>query len=140
MSLALEVGLTCFFPLDYLGHTWCSSTLLARVCYFCFYGVILNRVSRPSTLTASGFRLAALSGNSKSSLKSKLLRVTKNASMKYLITTIAAALLMGCGGSEEPIPRTDTKPTEPDTDVAKSEPPTAQGINYWRKYTFFFQR
>ena len=57
--------------------------------------------------------------------------------MKYLTTTIAAALLMGCGGSEEPIPQTDTKPTEPDTDVAKSEPPTAQGIDYWGKYTFF---
>ena len=57
--------------------------------------------------------------------------------MKYLITTIAAALLMGCGGSEEPIPQTDTKPTEPDTDVAKSEPSTAQGIDYWGKYTFF---
>ena len=60
--------------------------------------------------------------------------------MKYLITTIAAALLMGCGGSEELIPQTDTKPTEPDTDVAKSEPPKAQGIDYWGKYTFFFQR
>ena len=47
---------------------------------------------------------------------------------------------MGCGGAEEPIPQTDTKPTEPDTDVAKSEPPTAQGIDYWGKYTFFFQR
>ena len=58
--------------------------------------------------------------------------------MKYLITSIAAALLMGCGGSEEPIPQTDTKPTEPDTDVAKSEPPTAQGIDYWGKYTLFF--
>ena len=58
--------------------------------------------------------------------------------MKYLITTIAAALLMGRGGSEEPIPQTDTKPTEPDTDVAKSEPPTAQGIDYWGKYTLFF--
>ena len=45
---------------------------------------------------------------------------------------------MGCGGSEEPIPQTDTKPTEPDTDVAKSEPPTAQGIDYWGKHTFFF--
>ena len=70
-------------------------------------------------------------------LKSRLLRITKNATMKYLTTTIAAALLMGCGGSEEPIPQTDTKPTEPDTDVAKSEPPTAQGIDYWGKYNFF---
>jgi len=58
--------------------------------------------------------------------------------MKYLITTIAVAVLMGCGGSEEPIPQTDTKPTEPDTDVAKSEPPTAQGIDYSGKYTLFF--
>ena len=73
-------------------------------------------------------------------LKSRLLRITKNTSMKYLITTIAAVLMMGCGGAEEPIPQTDTKPTEPDTDVAKSEPPTAQGIDYWGKYTFFIQR
>jgi len=58
--------------------------------------------------------------------------------MKYLITTIAVAVLMWCGGSEEPIPQTDTKPTEPDTDVAKSEPPTAQGIDYSGKYTLFF--
>ena len=50
--------------------------------------------------------------------------------MKYLLITIAALVLVGCGESQEPIPQTDTKPTEPDTDVAKSEPPTAQGIGY----------
>ena len=42
---------------------------------------------------------------------------------------------MGCGGSEEPIPQTDTKPTEPDTDVAKSEPSTAKETDYSGKYT-----
>ena len=55
--------------------------------------------------------------------------------MKYLTTTIAAALLMGCGGSEEPIPQTDTKPTEPDTDVAKSGPSTVKEPDYSGKYT-----
>ena len=55
--------------------------------------------------------------------------------MKQLIITIAALVLVGCGGSQEPIPQTETKPTEPDTDVAKSEPPTAKGTDYSGKYT-----
>ena len=55
--------------------------------------------------------------------------------MKQLLITIAALVLVGCGGSQEPIPQTETKPTEPDTDVAKSEPPTAKGTDYSGKYT-----
>ena len=55
--------------------------------------------------------------------------------MKYLIKAIVAMVLVGCGDSQEPIPQTETKPTEPDTDVAKSEPPTAKGTDYSGKYT-----
>tara|TARA_Y100000589_G_scaffold1928_1_gene1785 strand:+ start:92 stop:544 length:453 start_codon:yes stop_codon:yes gene_type:complete len=55
--------------------------------------------------------------------------------MKYLIITIAAVVLVGCGDSQEPIPQTETKPTEPDTDIAKSETPTAKGTDYSGKYT-----
>ena len=56
--------------------------------------------------------------------------------MKYLITTIAALVLVGCGGAQETIPpQTETKPTEPDTDVAKSEPSTAKETDYSGKYT-----
>ena len=44
-------------------------------------------------------------------------------------------MLVGCGGSQEPIPQTETKPTEPDTNVAKLETPTAKGTDYSGKYT-----
>ena len=54
-----------------------------------------------------------------------------------LLTTIAAVLLVGCVGSQEPIPQTETKPAAPDTDVAKSEPPTAKGTDYSGKYTLY---
>ena len=52
-----------------------------------------------------------------------------------MLITIAAVVLVGCGESQEPIPQTETKPTEPDTDVAKSETPTTKGTDYSGKYT-----
>ena len=55
--------------------------------------------------------------------------------MKQLLITIAALVLVGCGGSQEPIPQTETKPTEPDTNVAKLETPTAKGTDYSGNYT-----
>ena len=55
--------------------------------------------------------------------------------MKYLITTIAAVLLVGCGESKQSAPASETKPPKPDTEVAKSEPPTAKGTDYSGTYT-----
>ena len=47
--------------------------------------------------------------------------------MKHLlITTIAAALLVGCGESQQSAPPAETKPVEPITEAAKPEPPTAK--------------
>ena len=55
--------------------------------------------------------------------------------MKLLIT-IAAVVLVGCGEPQQTThPQTETKPAALDTDVAKSEPPTANGTNYSGKYT-----
>ena len=55
--------------------------------------------------------------------------------MKYLITTIAALVLVGCGEPQQTThPQTETKPATL-ADVAKSEPPTAKGTNYSGKYT-----
>ena len=56
--------------------------------------------------------------------------------MKQLLITIAALVLVGCGGAHETIPpQTETKPTEPDTDVAKSGPSTVKEPDYSGKYT-----
>ena len=50
--------------------------------------------------------------------------------MKHLlITTIAAALLVGCGESQQSAPPAETKPVEPITEAAKPEPPTAKAPN-----------
>ena len=56
--------------------------------------------------------------------------------MKQLLITIAAVVLVGCGEPQQTThPQTETKPAALDTDVAKSEPPTAKGTNYSGKYT-----
>jgi len=57
MSLTLEAGLICFFPLDYLAilsvikRFW----LVSAIC--CFYGVISNLVSSSSALPSSGLKV-----------------------------------------------------------------------------------
>ena len=44
--------------------------------------------------------------------------------MKYLITTIAAVVLVGCGESQQSAPAPEVKPTQPIAEAAKPEPPT----------------
>ena len=46
--------------------------------------------------------------------------------MKQLLITIAAAVLVGCGDSQQSAPAPETEPTEPLAEVAKPEPPTAK--------------
>ncbi|MDB4807876.1 ankyrin repeat domain-containing protein [Verrucomicrobia bacterium] len=46
--------------------------------------------------------------------------------MKLLLTTIAAAVLVGCGESQQSAPAPEAKPVEPVAEVAKPEPPTAK--------------
>ena len=46
--------------------------------------------------------------------------------MKYLITTIAALVLVGCGESQQSTPAPESNPVEPVTETAKTEPPTAK--------------
>ena len=56
--------------------------------------------------------------------------------MRQLIVTILAVVLVGCGEPQQTTPpQTDTKPTEPDTDVAKSGPSTVKEPDYSGKYT-----
>ena len=56
--------------------------------------------------------------------------------MRQLIVTIVAVVLVGCGEPQQTTPpQTDTKPTEPDTDVAKSGPSTVKEPDYSGKYT-----
>ena len=45
--------------------------------------------------------------------------------MKYLITTIAALVLVGCGESQQSVPQAETKPVEPVAEASTPEPPTA---------------
>ena len=68
-------------------------------------------------------------------LKSRLLRITKNTPMKYLITTIAAVVLVGCGRFENSTPASDTKPelksskqTDDSGQYIMSEPGTQGGV------------
>ena len=44
----------------------------------------------------------------------------------FLITTIAAVLLVGCGESQQSAPAPEAKPVEPVAEVAQPEPPTAK--------------
>ena len=47
--------------------------------------------------------------------------------MKHLLlTTIAAVLLVGWGGSQQSVPAPEAKPVEPVAEVAKPEPPTGK--------------
>ena len=47
--------------------------------------------------------------------------------MKHLLlTTIAAAVLVGCGESQQSAPSPETKPDEPVAEAAQPEPPTAK--------------
>ena len=46
--------------------------------------------------------------------------------MKYLITTIAAVVLVGCGESQQSTPAPESEPTEPLAEAAKPEPPTVK--------------
>ena len=46
--------------------------------------------------------------------------------MKYLITTIAALVLVGCGESQQSAPAPESKPVEPVAEAAQSEPPTGK--------------
>ena len=56
--------------------------------------------------------------------------------MRQLIVTIVAVVLVGCGEPQQTTPpQADTKPTEPDTDVAKSGPSTVKEPDYSGKYT-----
>tara|TARA_Y100001978_G_C23639137_1_gene407403 strand:- start:428 stop:883 length:456 start_codon:yes stop_codon:yes gene_type:complete len=56
--------------------------------------------------------------------------------MRQLIVTIVAVVLVGCGEPQQTTPpQTDTKPTEPDTDVAKSGPSIVKEPDYSGKYT-----
>ena len=43
--------------------------------------------------------------------------------MKYLITTMAAVLLVGCGESQQSVPQAETKPVEPVAE-APAQPPS----------------
>ena len=68
-------------------------------------------------------------------LKSRLLRITKKTSMKYLITTIAAVVLVGYGRFENSTPASDTKPelksskqTDDSGQYIMSEPGTQGGV------------
>ena len=46
--------------------------------------------------------------------------------MKYLITTIAAVVLVGCVDSQQSAPAPESKPVEPVAEAAQSEPPTGK--------------
>ena len=46
--------------------------------------------------------------------------------MKNILITIAAVLLVGCGGSQQSAPAPEAKPVEPVAEVAKPETPTAK--------------
>ena len=46
--------------------------------------------------------------------------------MKYLITTIAAVVLVGCGESQQSAPAPESNPVEPITEAANPEPPNAK--------------
>ena len=46
--------------------------------------------------------------------------------MKYLLITIAAVMLMGCGESQKMAPAPESKPVEPVAEATKPEPPTAK--------------
>ena len=46
--------------------------------------------------------------------------------MKYLITTIAALMLVGCGETQQLAPAPESKPVEPVAEAAQSEPPTGK--------------
>ena len=47
--------------------------------------------------------------------------------MKHLLlTTIAAVVLVGCGGSQQSVPQAETKPAEPVAEAAKPEPTTVK--------------
>ena len=48
--------------------------------------------------------------------------------MKYLITTIAAVVLVGCGESQQSVPSPETKPVEPVAEVpSQPSPPPVEG-------------
>ena len=49
--------------------------------------------------------------------------------MKYLITTIAAVVLVGCGESQQSAPAPEAKPTEPLTEAAKPKPPRVKTLD-----------
>ena len=53
--------------------------------------------------------------------------------MKYLITTIAAVVMVGCGESQQSVPQAETKPVEPVAEASTPEPPTvkAPDISIW---------
>jgi len=46
--------------------------------------------------------------------------------MKLLLTTIAAVVLVGCGESQQSAPSPESKPVEPVAEAAKPKPPTAK--------------
>ena len=46
--------------------------------------------------------------------------------MKYLITTIAALVLVGCGESQQSVPAPEAKPVELVAEASTPEPPTAE--------------
>ena len=46
--------------------------------------------------------------------------------MKYLITTIAAVVLVGCGESQESITTQEAKPVDQVAETTKPEPPTVK--------------
>ena len=46
--------------------------------------------------------------------------------MKYLITTIAAVVLVGCGESQQSSNKPEAKPAEPVAEAETPEPPTAK--------------
>ena len=50
--------------------------------------------------------------------------------MKYLITTIAAVMLVGCGESQESATAPEAKPDEPVAEASQPEPPTATAPEY----------
>ena len=46
--------------------------------------------------------------------------------MKYLITAIAAVVLVGCGESQQSVPAPEAKPVEPVAEATQTKPPTAE--------------
>ena len=46
--------------------------------------------------------------------------------MKYILITIAAVVLVGCGESQQSTPSPEVKPAEPVAEATKPEPPIAK--------------